>query len=185
MLVTRASRSLREFGSVVEASASSIAGFFVEISSARQKTATHEGLRSRHVSSDPRRASAQRVSNDDPEDRILVNRASAYPEKDAPVQNGALIPIGVRITPDAAPGSTFAPLNPGLVSDPSFTVGQAVTIAASPDGKTLLIPTSGYNSQNFTSGPNAGDVNPAESNKQKKRSMLRRLHLAASFLATA
>jgi len=43
---------------------------FVEISSARQKTATHEGLRSRHVSTDPRRASAQRVSNDDPKNRI-------------------------------------------------------------------------------------------------------------------
>jgi hypothetical protein len=65
----------------------------------------------------------------------LVNRASAYPEKDTPVQNGTLIPTGVRITPDAAPGSTFAALNPGLVSDPSFTVGQAVSTATSPDGK--------------------------------------------------
>jgi len=95
----------------------------------------------------------------------LVNRASAYPEKDGPIKNGTLIPTGVRITPDAAPGSTFVPLNPGLASDPSFTVGQAVTTAISPDGKTLLILTSGYNSQNFTSGPNAGDVNPAESNE--------------------
>ena len=95
----------------------------------------------------------------------LVNRASAYSEKDGPIKNGTLIPTGVRITPDAAPGSTFVPLNPGLASDPSFTVGQAVTTAISPDGKTLLILTSGYNSQNFTSGPNAGDVNPAESNE--------------------
>ena len=94
-----------------------------------------------------------------------VNGAPAYPEKDAPNRNGTLIPTGVRVTPDAAPGSTFAPLNPGLVSDPSFTVGQAVTTAASPDGKTLLILTSGYNSQNFSSGPSAGDVNPAESNE--------------------
>ena len=95
----------------------------------------------------------------------LVNRTSAHSEKDTPVQNGTLIPTGVRITPDAAPGSTFTSLNPGLASDPSFTVGQAVTTAISPDGKTLLILTSGYNSQNFTSGPNAGDVNPAESNE--------------------
>jgi DNA-binding beta-propeller fold protein YncE len=95
----------------------------------------------------------------------LVNHASAHPEKDGPIKNGTLIPTGVRISPDAAPGSTFVPLNPGLASDPSFTVGQAVTTAISPDGKTLLILTSGYNSQNFTSGPNAGDVNPAESSE--------------------
>jgi YVTN family beta-propeller protein len=95
----------------------------------------------------------------------VVDQASAYPAKEAPIQNGTLIPTGVRITPSAAPGSTFAPLNPGLVSDPSFTVGQAVTTATSPDGKTLLILTSGYNSQNFTSGPNLGNVNPAESNE--------------------
>jgi len=75
------------------------------------------------------------------------------------------IPTGVFITPDAAPGSTFQPLNPGLPFDPSFVVGQAVTTTVSPDGKTLLILTSGYNSQNFTSGPNEGSPNPAESNE--------------------
>jgi DNA-binding beta-propeller fold protein YncE len=44
-------------------------------------------------------------------------------------------------------------------------VGQAVTTVVSPDGKTLLVLTSGYNSQNFTSGPNAGNTNPDESNE--------------------
>ena len=78
---------------------------------------------------------------------------------------GTFIPTGVRITPQAAPGSLFQPLNPGLASDPAFTVGQAVTTTVSPDGKTLLILTSGYNSQNFTSGPNMGTTNPAESNE--------------------
>ena len=78
---------------------------------------------------------------------------------------GTFIPTGVRITPQAAPGSLFQPLNPGLPFDPTFTVGQAVTTAVSPDGKTLLILTSGYNSQNFTSGPNKGDANPAASNE--------------------
>ncbi|HEX2712816.1 MAG TPA: hypothetical protein VHM88_11410, partial [Candidatus Acidoferrales bacterium] len=80
-------------------------------------------------------------------------------------RKGTFIPTGVEITPWAAPGSLFQPLNPGLSSDPGFTVGQAVTTAVSPDGKTLLILTSGYNSQNFTSGPNVGDTNPAESNE--------------------
>ena len=80
-------------------------------------------------------------------------------------KNGTFIPTGVRITPEATRGSLFQPLNPGLLSDPVFTVGQAVTTAISPDGKTLLILTSGYNRQNFTSGPNKGKENPAESNE--------------------
>jgi len=71
----------------------------------------------------------------------------------------------VRITPSAAPGSSFQALNPGLSFDPNFTVGQAVTTATSPDGNTLLVLTSGYNSQNFTSGPNKGNTNPDESNE--------------------
>ena len=94
---------------------------------------------------------------------VCVNRiGSTRADDDA---QGTFIPTGVRITPEAAPGATFQPLNPGLSFDPSFTVGQAVTTAVSPDGKTLLILTSGYNSQNFTSGPNMGDTNPAESNE--------------------
>src|SRR5262249_54699462 len=80
-------------------------------------------------------------------------------------RKGTFIPTGVRITPEAAPGSLFQPLNPGLPDDPSFIVGQAVTTAVSPDGKTLLVLTSGFNSQNFTSGPNQGSTNPAESNE--------------------
>src|SRR5258706_14490883 len=70
-----------------------------------------------------------------------------------------------RIPPLDAKGSMFQTRNPGLASDPTFTVGQAVTTAVSPDGKTLLILTSGYNKQNFTSGPNAGRTNPAEANE--------------------
>src|SRR5437879_11041190 len=83
---------------------------------------------------------------------------------DDKAEKGAFLPTGVRITPNAAPGSIFQALNPGRPSDPTFTVGQAVTTAVSPDGKTLLILTSGYNKQNFTSGENAGKANHAESN---------------------
>src|SRR5437870_13543114 len=71
---------------------------------------------------------------------------------DPVLERGTFIPTGLHITPSAAPGSSFQRLNPGLSFDPSFTVGQAVTTAISPEGKTLLILTSGYNSQNFTSG---------------------------------
>jgi DNA-binding beta-propeller fold protein YncE len=96
---------------------------------------------------------------------LSANHTSAKASGDDKSSKGEFIPTGVHITPLAAKGSMFQPLNPGLPSDPTFTVGQAVTTAVSPDGRTLLILTSGYNSQNFTSGPNAGQTNPAESNE--------------------
>src|ERR1700722_528112 len=54
-------------------------------------------------------------------------------------------PTGQFITPRAAPGALFQPLNPRLAGDPSYTAGQASAVALSPDGRTLLILTSGYN----------------------------------------
>jgi DNA-binding beta-propeller fold protein YncE len=78
---------------------------------------------------------------------------------------GEPIPTGVRITPRAAPGSRFVPLNPDVADDLSFTADHAATTAVGPDGKTLLVLTSGYNSQNFTSGPHQGSPDPALSNE--------------------
>ena len=60
----------------------------------------------------------------------------------------ALLPTGQIITPAAAPGSTFAPLSTGLRTDNNADAAEAVSTALSPDGKTLLVLTSGYN-QNF------------------------------------
>ncbi len=54
-------------------------------------------------------------------------------------------PTGQFITPRAAPGAIFEPLNPHLAGDPSWTAGQASAVALSPDGGTLLVLTSGYN----------------------------------------
>src|SRR2546425_13192421 len=59
---------------------------------------------------------------------------------------GEFIPTGMGVTPPAAKGSIFQPLSPALVGPPDFFVGQAVTTAISPDGNTLLILTSGFNS---------------------------------------
>jgi DNA-binding beta-propeller fold protein YncE len=56
-----------------------------------------------------------------------------------------LTPTGQALTPTAAPGAIFQPLNPDLPGDPAFTAGQASALALSPDGKTLLILTSGFN----------------------------------------
>ena len=62
------------------------------------------------------------------------------------------LPTGQSLSPTAAPGSTFAPLNPGLAALPGYTAGQAVTTAVSPDGRTLLVLTSGYNLEETASG---------------------------------
>ena len=56
-----------------------------------------------------------------------------------------LLPTGAWITPDAAPGSVFQPLTVALPDYPNFEPDSAQTTAVSPDGKTLLILTSGFN----------------------------------------
>jgi DNA-binding beta-propeller fold protein YncE len=74
---------------------------------------------------------------------------------------GDLLPTGVRITPLAGAGASFKPLNPNLAALPDFVAGQAVEIAVSPDGQTILVLTSGFN-RNF--GPDGRYV-PALSNE--------------------
>jgi YVTN family beta-propeller protein len=73
------------------------------------------------------------------------------------------LPTGQLLTPTAAPGAQLQALNPHLADLPNFTADGAVTSVLSPDGRTLLVLTSGYNQENFTSGPRAGQVNPADS----------------------
>jgi len=80
-------------------------------------------------------------------------RARSLPdEDDAPGAKGAELPTGMRITPTAARGARLFTLNPDLRDAPAFTAGQAVSTAASPDGKTLLVLTSGYNVRYDASG---------------------------------
>jgi hypothetical protein len=71
------------------------------------------------------------------------------------------IPTGQTITPLAAPGAVFQELNPGLSGLPAFSAGQAVSTAVSPDGRTLLVLTSGYN-QNYDAN---GKTIAAQSNE--------------------
>ncbi|MBD2167783.1 beta-propeller fold lactonase family protein [Calothrix membranacea FACHB-236] len=72
-------------------------------------------------------------------------------------EGGALLPTGQIITPAAAPGSTFAALKTGLRTDNNADAAEAVTTALSPDGKTLLVLTSGYN-QNFKNEKTGADL---------------------------
>jgi DNA-binding beta-propeller fold protein YncE len=71
------------------------------------------------------------------------------------------LPTGMSITPTAAKGSTFQPLNPDLPDLPHFTADHPITTAISPDGNTLLVLTSGYN-HNFDV---KGKAIPAQSNE--------------------
>jgi YVTN family beta-propeller protein len=73
-----------------------------------------------------------------------------------------LLSTGQVITPLAPHGSSFQALNPGLADNPSFTAGQAVQTALSPDHKTLVILTSGYDTQ---SNPSTGAFDPADSSE--------------------
>jgi DNA-binding beta-propeller fold protein YncE len=80
-------------------------------------------------------------------------------------QRGRLLPTGQRITPLAAPGTRFVHLNPHLADDPQYDAGRAVTTVLSPDGRSLLILTSGYNVLDYSSGPRAGAREAADSNE--------------------
>jgi DNA-binding beta-propeller fold protein YncE len=55
------------------------------------------------------------------------------------------LPTGASLTPNAAPGSLLLELDPGLASHPGLRAGGAVSTAISPDHRTLLVLTSGYN----------------------------------------
>jgi len=73
---------------------------------------------------------------------VAVAPAGAAPGATTP---GEFTATGQSITPAAARGAVFQPLNPDLAALPDFTAGQAAALALSPDGRTLLILTSGYN----------------------------------------
>ncbi|HEV2362672.1 MAG TPA: hypothetical protein VGS12_00585 [Caulobacteraceae bacterium] len=63
----------------------------------------------------------------------------------ASATTGEHTPTGQRLTPAAAPGAIFQPLRPGLAQAPGLEATSAAAVALSPDGRTLLILTSGFN----------------------------------------
>ncbi len=72
-------------------------------------------------------------------------RADGGENQDGGRPVSTLLPTGQRITPTAAPGAIYTKLMPGLASNPTLPAGFAQSEALSPDGKTLLVLTSGYN----------------------------------------
>jgi YVTN family beta-propeller protein len=69
------------------------------------------------------------------------------------------------ITPLAPRGAKYQPLNPNVHGLPDYTAGQAVTTVVSPDKKTLLVLTSGFNRWYYPDGPSRGKMNPAASSE--------------------
>jgi DNA-binding beta-propeller fold protein YncE len=61
------------------------------------------------------------------------------------LKKAAVLPTGMSITPAAAPGTIILPLNPDLPEMPDYTTDHPIATALSPDGKTLLVLTSGFN----------------------------------------
>jgi YVTN family beta-propeller protein len=80
---------------------------------------------------------------------ILLAACAAMPDHD---DDRERITNGQFITPLAAPGSTIRALNAGLKDFPAYDAGGAMSEAQSPDGRTLLILTSGYNRLNGADG---------------------------------
>ena len=70
----------------------------------------------------------------------------------AAASDNARLPSGQFITPTATPGSVFANLNPGLASHPNYLAGQGMTAVVSPDKKTLVVLTSGFNTIQTATG---------------------------------
>ena len=62
------------------------------------------------------------------------------------------LPTGKKITPLATPQSILQYLSPALPQFPSFLAGQAISTVISPDSKTLLLLTSGFNRINDSQG---------------------------------
>ncbi len=100
---------------------------------------------------------------------LMLSEGTAKAEDNATIQagnNGQLpLPTGQFVTPTLATGANLQFLNPGLVNFPDHVAGDAVKTAVSPDGKTLLVLTSGYNLLNVASGANLGTPDITASNE--------------------
>ena len=82
----------------------------------------------------------------------LASYACAADEDNQPDPCGQILSTNQRITPTAAPDAVLNELRPKLPEAPSYTAGGAMSTVVSPDGKTLLLLTSGYNLLNDQNG---------------------------------
>ena len=66
--------------------------------------------------------------------------------------HGQALPTGQRLTPLAAPAARFDPLVAHVGPDPAYVADGAAAIARSPDGRQMLVLTSGFNRYNGADG---------------------------------
>ncbi len=76
---------------------------------------------------------------------LSAGSAAAGDREDRQPVSQTNLPTGQMITPTADPGSTLQPLLPRLADMPNLKAGYAASEALSPDGRTLLVLTTGYN----------------------------------------
>ena len=88
----------------------------------------------------------------------LTEPASSRAATQGAIPGAQVLPTGLTITPWAPPGASYFPLYPHLAEFPSFVAGQPATLAPSPDGKTLLVLTSGYNRNSGRNGRNVASA---------------------------
>lgn len=75
--------------------------------------------------------------------------ALAAPPPTAPAEPKAqLLPTGQMLTATAAPEARYMPLKTGIGPNPAYVADGAAAIAMSPNGKEMLVLTSGYNRYN-------------------------------------
>ncbi|WP_218275280.1 hypothetical protein, partial [Pseudomonas sp. GP01-A4] len=65
---------------------------------------------------------------------------------------GTALPTGQALTPLAAPGAGFAPLVARTGPNPAYIADGAAAIAVSPNGREMLVLTSGFNRYNGPDG---------------------------------
>ncbi|WP_218276964.1 hypothetical protein, partial [Pseudomonas sp. FW306-02-F08-AA] len=65
---------------------------------------------------------------------------------------GTALPTGQALTPLAAPGARFAPLVARTGPNPAYIADGAAAIAVSPNGREMVVLTSGFNRYNGPDG---------------------------------
>ena len=83
---------------------------------------------------------------------LLGGHAVAENDADNNCARSEFVTSGQTITPTAAPGSILQYLNPHLSQFPNYVASGGISSAKSPDGKTLLVLTAGYNNLDDSTG---------------------------------
>lgn len=83
----------------------------------------------------------------------------------APMGRQELPNMNQAITPLAAPGSRFQPMNPALADYPAWLAQDAAHCVVSPDQKTLAVLTSGYNRIFYPNGANANAMDTTDASE--------------------